>query len=262
MRTSPAIFGVLIVSANVLLFLLAWAQDRLIRESAPVARGAAYAAANGCVECHGDPNKPLTDKNDRNCSNVNKNSWHPDYDVECADVMAYFETVRLRRNFEDRAKLGADNSLIAGEKLARTYSCFQCHGQMGQGGFSNSKSLKGYVPGFFGSDFRILTRNGDPDSVRAWIMHGVEPRIVNQPMTGWIADSYFKRQAVNMPSYRSLRPEEIEILVSYVIALNEFGPMTAQTVRSYGERSRSTQNFVSIASGGRLGANQSAYKSR
>ena len=76
--------------------LLAWTEGRIAPESAPVARGAAYAAERGCVECHGDPDNPLADANDRYCSNVNRYSWHPEYDVECTDVIAYFESVRLR----------------------------------------------------------------------------------------------------------------------------------------------------------------------
>ncbi len=209
-------------------------------ESAPVARGAAYAQIRGCVDCHGDPDNPLADANDTHCSNVNKFSWHPAYDVDCADVMSYFETVRLRRSFDDRSKIGIDSPLIAGEQLARRYHCFQCHGHLGQGGFRNAKSLKGYVPGYFGSDFKELTNNADPDSVREWIMHGMDSTILEAPVSGNVAAVFFGRQAVSMPSYKSLDPEEIEILVNYVIALHQLGPMTAEIVRLYGERSQST----------------------
>ena len=236
----------LIVPAVVLLSALTWVSYRIAPESAPVARGAAYAQTRGCVECHGDPENPLADANDKGCSNVNKFSWHPEYDVECTDVMAYFETVRLRRSFDDRLKTSIDNPLIAGEQLALRYHCFQCHGHLGQGGFKNAKSLKGYVPGYFGSDFKILTRNADPDSVRKWIMHGIDSTILDEPLTGRVAAFFFNREAVSMPSFKSLKPEEIEILVNYVIAINQLGPMTAKTVRSYGERSRSTEDLVSF----------------
>ena len=234
----PTKFFVLIVPAVVLLFVLTWASYRMVPESAPVARGAAYAQIRGCVECHGDPANPLADANDESCSNVNKMSWHPEYDAECTDVMAYFETVRLRRSFDDRSKIGIDSPLVAGEQLARTYHCFQCHGHLGQGGFANAKALKGYVPGYFGADFRLLTRNADADSVRAWITHGMDAAILQKPVSGRIAEFFFARQAVRMPSYGSLQPDEIDTLVDYVIALNEFGPMTAKTVRSYAEQSR------------------------
>ena len=239
----------LIVPAVVLLSALAWVSYRIAPESAPVARGAAYAQTRGCVECHGDPENPLADANDKGCSNVNKFSWHPAYDIECTDVMAYFETVRLRRSFDDRLKTSIDNPLLAGERLARKYHCFQCHGLLGQGGFKNAKSLKGYVPGYFGSDFKILTSNADPDSVRKWIMHGIDSAILDEPLTGHVAAFFFNREAVSMPSFKSLEPEEIEILVNYVIALNQFGPMTAKTVRSYGERSRSIEDLASFEIG-------------
>ena len=173
-------------------------------------------------------------------------SWHPEYDAECTDVMAYFETVRLRRSFDYRSKIGIDSVLIAGERLARTYHCFQCHGHLGQGGFKNAKSLKGYVPGYFGSDFKTLTSNADPDSVREWIMHGMDSTLLEEPVLGRVAEFFFGRQAVGMPSYKSLQPEEIEILVNYVITLHQYGPMTAKIVRSYGERSLTKEGLVSF----------------
>jgi hypothetical protein len=94
------------------------------------------------------------------------------------------------------------------------------------------------VPGYFGSDFRILTNNADPDSVRSWIAEGRDPAILEGPISGRIAEYFFKRQAISMPSYKSLDPAELEVLVDYVIALNGFGPMTATVVRSYSEQSQ------------------------
>ncbi len=239
---------VMMVPVPVLVFLFAWAGHRMTPESAPVARGAAYAEVRDCVGCHGDPKNSVADANHYQCSNTNKMTWHPAYDVECKDVMAYFETVRLRRNFDDRAqnnmRNNIDSLLIAGEQLVRKYHCFQCHGHFGQGGFKNAKSFKGYVPGYFGNDFKVLTNNADPASVREWIMHGMDSAILQKPITGRIAEFFFSRQAVNMPSYKSLKSEEIEILVNYVIALNQFGPMTAKTVRLYAEQSQSTERFA------------------
>lgn len=100
------------------------------------------------------------------------------------------------------------------------------------------------MPGYFGSDFRDLTRNANPESVREWIMHGLDPAILEAPVSGWIAAFFFDRQAVSMPSYKSLEPEEVETLVDYVIAINRFGPMTAEGVRSYGQQSRSADSFT------------------
>lgn len=224
----------LVFCAGTLLVLGAWAGNHLAPESAPAARGAAYAGIRGCIDCHGDPDNRLPDANDQACSDVISESWHPDYSVNCADVLSYFEVIRLQRNFESRVENGENNSLIAGEALAREYHCFQCHGSLGQGGFANARSLKGYVPGYFGNDFRALTRNGDPKSVGQWIRHGRDSAIVERPFTGKIAEFFFEREEVSMPKYRSLQPDQIETLTAYVIALNEFGPMTAEVVRSYG----------------------------
>jgi mono/diheme cytochrome c family protein len=237
MRLSAAISCVFIIIA-VMSFSYSWARDRMAPESAPVARGAEYAQVRGCVDCHGDPGDRRADANAIDCSNVNTMGWHPDYAVQCSDVMAYFETVRLRRNLSERMPGGADNLLTAGEILARKYHCFQCHGHMGQGGFANAGSFKGYVPGYFGDDFKILTRNADPESVRNWIVNGMDAAIVQNPVTGPIAQFFFWRQAVSMPSFKSLPAEEVDILVNYVIALNKFGPMTAGVVRAYEQESR------------------------
>lgn len=234
----------LIVAAGGLLFTITWLSFRLAPESAPVARGAAYAQVRACVGCHGNPENPLADANDKNCANENRFTWHPEYDVECTDVMAYFAAVSLRRSIDDRAKLDNDNPLIAGEKLARKYHCFQCHGHLGQGGFRNANSLKGYVPGYFGLDFMALTNSAAPDSVREWIMHGMNSTIIEKPVIGGIAAFFFRRQAVKMPSFKSLDPKEIDVLVKYVIAIHEFGPMTADIVRAYGEQSRAKGSLV------------------
>ncbi|MBV1881952.1 MAG: hypothetical protein KUG82_09980 [Pseudomonadales bacterium] len=226
------------------MFLVVWTVHRVFPESAPIARGAAYAEISGCVDCHGKPESPPVKAISRECSNVDHASSHPSYAVDCEDVMAYFEAIRIRRNFIHRAKAAPNNPLIAGERLVRRYHCFQCHGELGQGGFQNNKSLKGYVPGYFGDDFRTLTNNADPESVRKWISQGLDHDIVETPVTGGIAEFFFNRQAIHMPSYKSLGIKEIEILVSYVIALNQYGPMTAETVRSYSADSLSTEQLT------------------
>lgn len=237
MRLSAAVSCVLII-APLIYFSHTWVRDRMAPESAPVARGAEYAQVRGCVDCHGDPGDRTADANAIDCSDVNTMSWHPDYAVQCSDVMAYFETVRLRRSLDERSQGGSDNFLTAGETLARKYHCFQCHGHMGQGGFANAGSFKGYVPGYFGDDFKILTRDADPESVRSWIVNGMDAAIVQDPVTGPIAQFFFWRQAVSMPSFKSLPAEEVDILVNYVIAINRFGPRTADVVRAYERESR------------------------
>jgi mono/diheme cytochrome c family protein len=249
MRVTAGIFGALIIAA-LMYFSHTWVRNRMAPESAPVARGAEYAQVRGCVDCHGDANDHAADANNVNCSNANTMRWHPDYAVQCSDVMAYFETVRLRRSLDERRQIGPNSLLTAGETLARKYHCFQCHGHMGQGGFANAGSFKGYVPGYFGDDFKILTNNANPDSVRSWIVNGMDAAIVQEPVTGLVAQFFFWRQAVSMPSFKSLPDDEIDILVNYVIALNGFGPMTADDVRDYDKLSRSTADVAGLNHGG------------
>ena len=232
-------FGLLVLISGTFL-LIAWTGYRITPESAPVARGAKYANFRGCNECHGSPENPVPDSNDMACADRNHLPGHPEYNVRCTDALAYFETVRLRKTFSSRVQNNNQNLLIAGEQLARRYHCFNCHGQLGQGGLANSRSFKGYVPGYFGRDFSILTRNADPESVRQWIMYGLDSAILQNPLTGPIAKAFFERQAINMPSFKTLKPEEIDTLVKYVIALNQYGPMTASKVRAYAKDSASS----------------------
>jgi mono/diheme cytochrome c family protein len=239
---APKLF-VLVALFISLLALSVWTGMRLAPESAPVARGAAYAQTRGCISCHGDPANPIADANDRSCSNTNEIAEHPDFAAECTDLLAFFEAVRLRRLYSAQTHTTSDNPLAAGEHLARQYHCFQCHGQLGQGGFKNADSLKGYVPGYFGADFRILTNNSDPASVREWILNGMNNALVEEPLTGRIAQFFFSRQAVHMPRYNSLRAEEVDALVNYVLALQDIGPMTAQDIREYGNQTQAYRNL-------------------
>ncbi|MDH3511778.1 MAG: hypothetical protein OER85_13070 [Gammaproteobacteria bacterium] len=222
------------------LLTIGWCTHRLAPESAPAARGAAFAQVGRCGDCYGGPANLRLANGNTACADDFSIERHRQFARDCADAMAYLETMRLRKNFRERERAGINNPLIAGERLAREYHCFQCHGYLGQGGFENAGSLKGYVPGYFGKDFKILTRNGDPESVRSWIMHGMDPEITQRPLTGPIARYFFRRQATSMPSYKSLQAAEIDILVDYVIALNSFGPMTVNDLRVYGDRSRMT----------------------
>ena len=231
---------VLVLTAVLVAPALAWSVYRLMPESSPLARGAEYAATRGCIECHGKPLQKLPEFGDEACESPNRIPLHPKYQVDCADALAYFEASRLLRQFDERNPVESGNLLAEGERLARKYYCFQCHGQLGQGGFGNKGSLKGYVPGYFGADFRVLTNNGDPESVRNWIAYGRDPAILKGMLTGRIARYFFNREAINMPSYQSLDPGELETLVNYEIAINKFGPMTTSTIRAYAEQSQAT----------------------
>jgi mono/diheme cytochrome c family protein len=106
-----------------------------------------------------------------------------------------------------------------GAEIARRMGCHGCHGALGMGGRSNPGSLKGYIPGFGGDDFRELVRNDD--ELREWIREGSLGRI-NQD---WIGGRFAERQLIKMPAYkRFLSDREIEALISYVRWINSGAP--------------------------------------
>jgi mono/diheme cytochrome c family protein len=97
-----------------------------------------------------------------------------------------------------------------GAELALTSGCFHCHGDMGIGGMPNPGSLKGYIPGFDGEDFRELVRNDD--ELRAWIAEGSIPRLRNDQLASY----FIERQRIQMPAFKDhLAPADIEALVAY-----------------------------------------------
>lgn len=241
LKPTATTYCILIIGYNLLLATVAWTTQRFVAESSPVARGAEYIRRSSCINCHGQPQHQASDHTDDACSSSSNASWHLAYTVDCDDAMAYFGTVRLRRNFAEREKSNPDHPVIVGERLARQYHCFNCHGQLGQGGLKNTGSFKGYIPGFFGRDFAILTKNGDTESLREWITHGRNSGLVARPVTGRIAKYYFDRQEISMPQFQTLQSEEIDLLVHYVSYLHSYGPMNAAKLRAYDKRSRSTE---------------------
>jgi mono/diheme cytochrome c family protein len=128
------------------------------------------------------------------------------------------------------AALSPDQLLIAGDRLARQTGCYQCHGELGQGGGSNPDSFKGYIPGFQGRDFLKLTADGDRAEILHWIDHGRGRAIEAGPL-GRLAKKYFGQQAISMPGYRDqLTATEKELLADYLLLINKAGPLSAQEI--------------------------------
>jgi mono/diheme cytochrome c family protein len=156
---------------------------------------------------------------------------------EIEDIAAWIlaEGLRVRVAPGARAPLAApasartdDQLLVAGDKLARQTGCYQCHGELGQGGIANPDSFKGYIPGFQGEDFRELTANGDRTEIIHWIDHGRGRAIESGPL-GAMARRFLDRQAIPMPGYRDqLTAAEKELLADYLLLLNKTGPLSAQ----------------------------------
>lgn len=234
--------GMFVAAAALLLGL----GSGLIPESSPASRGRIDTYMHDCISCHGQPSNIRSNDAALDCNKKSRPLTHPRYDADCVDLLAYFEVVRIKRNFEERSNQSNPNRLLQGEILAREYNCFQCHGELGQGGFQNAGALKGYIPGYFGRDFRTLTQGGRADSITAWIRGGIDPALVDHSIKGFLARYFIKRQAVSMPSFATLTEPEIQLLADYLIALNEFGAMDATDLRTYYRRTREAP-YIEIA---------------
>src|SRR5208337_2529941 len=55
----------------------------------------------------------------------------------------------------------SDEMAVKGQEVAYRLGCFQCHGPMGAGFSANPGSFKGYIPGWWGDDFRDLVRSDE-----------------------------------------------------------------------------------------------------
>lgn len=109
-----------------------------------------------------------------------------------------------------------DELAAQGQELAFRLGCFTCHGPMGAGGGQNPGSFKGYLPGWWGEDFRDLVRNDD--ELRAWILDGQIARLRDHP----IAKYFLRWQRVSMPAYRNFLSEpQLQALMRYVRWVNE-----------------------------------------
>jgi mono/diheme cytochrome c family protein len=208
--------------------------SRLSPESSPVARGARYAASHPCSEndCRSELNGEV------GCELLPSGT-------SCQDVILYWKAVRLKRLVDQRSTATPDNWLLRGEVLARARNCFRCHGELGQGGFANSGALKGYIPGYFGNDFRVLTEDRDRKIVKEWMRTGSSKALTGDFFTGFIANFFLNQQAVSMPVFASLPEQEIELLTSYVIFLNELGPLGEEEIDCYTSLTRRL-NLVSF----------------
>ena len=255
--------------------LVSFFGDELFPEYSPAQRGAKVAQKAGCFSCHGQdldnasPNptrgKPTEDFSvvpsmfDRRHSLDELREWIEDgvsseklhsgafmlaresrlltmpafgnrlSAKETDDLMAY---VMLRQYSASISSVGVT---AQGEQLARQHACFTCHGELGQGGVMNPGSLKSYIPGFFGQDFRALTQNGDHQDVIEWIENGASEFFLNQGFLGFYPGRFFsERQAIQMPAYKDLlTPEEIGLVANFLLELLSRGPLTAHELHTY-----------------------------
>lgn len=165
-------------------------------------------------------------------------------DIEAVAAWILSEGIRLSQSTTESAasalpetadaihQLDHDHLLALGDRLARQHGCYQCHGELGQGGADNPASFKGYIPGFFGTDFMKLTNHADPAEILHWIDFGRGKEIESGAL-GAVAKKYLDSQAIVMPGYRDqLTPLEKTALVDYLLLLNKEGPLSADKLES------------------------------
>jgi len=221
-------------------------------EETPAVRGYRLAAGVGCFSCHGPggnggTKNPGSEEGEVPAFGEQTQMMYvkgeqdlreyildgaPSRKREDADYRAKVESAALRmpayRSYlsasqvEDlvaylRATSGQilpDEALAArGAARAAELGCFACHGPLGAGGVSNPGSFKGYIPGFWGSDFDELVR--DDGELRQWIGEGGIPRISEHP----IGKIFVRRQVIKMPAFghgHLQSPEDINALIAYV----------------------------------------------
>ncbi len=102
-----------------------------------------------------------------------------------------------------------------GVELSRQWRCFSCHGPAGSGGLPNPGSFVGFIPGWYGADFRDLVKSREEFDL--WVRKGAIPRIADHP----IARFFIQRQRVSMPAYSESTAKELDELWAYVQWLQE-----------------------------------------
>lgn len=123
---------------------------------------------------------------------------------EVDDIVAYIRAV-------SGLAAPADELALQGQDLAYRFGCFDCHGPMGAGGIGNPGSLKGYVPGWWGTDFKDLVRSDE--ELREWILEGRLQRLDENP----IARHFTTGQRIQMPAYKDVLDEDqVRALMAYV----------------------------------------------
>lgn len=130
-------------------------------------------------------------------------------DAEVDDLVAYIGAVSglIYPEEEDASD---------GQELAYELGCFDCHGPMGAGGVQNRGSFKGYIPGFWGHDYRDLVRSDE--ELDAWILDGNVPRLINHP----IAPYFLENQPIRMPAYRDeIDDDQLRKLKAFVRWVNQ-----------------------------------------
>lgn len=228
-----------------------------VHSSNPVRRGVARARGLGCFSCHGEQGRSgikdpgaldlavpawsgglymMYVNNDDDIRRYILNGSTPKVESreglagrppEAAVAMPSFREALKGRDLEDlvaafkvlsgMSGLPSDSAEERGYQLARTWGCFSCHGPGGAGGLPNPGSFTGFIPGWYGADFRDLVRG--KEEFTTWIREGGIPRLTRNPLSA----HFIRRQRVLMPRYRNLESEQLDDLWAYVRWLEKTG---------------------------------------
>jgi len=108
-----------------------------------------------------------------------------------------------------------DSAAERGYHLAQTWGCASCHGPGGSGGLPNPGSFTGFIPGWYGPDFRDMVRSRE--EFDTWVREGRIPRLTANP----VASYFIRRQRLQMPRYKGLLREQVDDLWTYVAWLGK-----------------------------------------
>jgi len=104
----------------------------------------------------------------------------------------------------------ADSLAMRGYEIAMKWGCESCHGPAGSGGLSNPTSVTGFIPGWYGADFRELVR--DREEFDEWIRDGITDRFETNAVSSYL----IHRQTIRMPRYEHMSDRELDALWAYV----------------------------------------------
>ncbi len=246
--------GAALLLAGVALALPAARLFWRVRSSNPVRRGVALARELGCFSCHGElgamgiPDPGLDDAvpawgggvwmmyvrdeddvrqfildgaGGRRAASAARSSSRAGAVVR---MPAYREFVD-EREVEDLTaaflllsgmkRPDAGTPAARGRRLAEERRCFACHGPAGSGGLPNPGSFAGFVPGWYGADFRDLVR--DRAEFDEWVRSGSSRRLAG----GVVARKFLERQRLSMPAYAELTDADLDGLWAYARWLEE-----------------------------------------
>jgi mono/diheme cytochrome c family protein len=141
------------------------------------------------------------------------------------------------------------NPVRRGAEIAARSGCLSCHGPEGARGLPDPGMGQG-VPQWDGG-VPMMYVNGEAE-VREYILDGVSRRRARSPN----ATAERERAAIRMPAYRpTLRREEVDDLVAYVMAIAQITPITdvgASKGRDLVRRFRCESCHGAVGSGGVL----------